>query len=85
MIFKLDSQNWPYGPTDIVAHELESHGVRTFSAKEMATQVEPIWAGEGSQWFANFKKSACVFVLKAFKFSRTVAGQIPTEWEAGCY
>ena len=42
----------------IVAHELKSHGVRTFSAKEMAfnilglmhpllfsiTQVEPIWA-----------------------------------------
>jgi fatty acid synthase subunit alpha len=28
------------GPTDIVAHD----GVRTFSAKEMATQVEPIWA-----------------------------------------
>src|SRR6267154_5933000 len=44
--------------TYIVAHEVESHGVRTFSAKEMAfnilglmhpllfsiTQVEPIWA-----------------------------------------
>jgi len=44
-------------PTNIVAHELESYGVRTFSAKEMAfnilglmhpllfsiTQVEPIW------------------------------------------
>lgn len=46
------------GPTNIVAHELESFGVRTFSAQEMAfnilglmhpllfsiTQVEPIWA-----------------------------------------
>ncbi|KAJ3886618.1 hypothetical protein GG344DRAFT_81530 [Lentinula edodes] len=46
------------GPTNIVAHELESFDVRTFSAKEMAfnilglmhpllfsiTQVEPIWA-----------------------------------------
>ncbi|KAF7374647.1 Fatty acid synthase subunit alpha [Mycena sanguinolenta] len=45
-------------PTNIVAHELETYGVRTFSAKEMAfnilglmhpllfsiTQVEPIWA-----------------------------------------
>jgi len=45
-------------PTNIVAHELERFGVRTFSAKEMAfnilglmhpllfsiTQVEPIWA-----------------------------------------
>lgn len=46
------------GPTNIVAHQLETHGVRTFSPKEMAfnilglmhpllfsiTQVEPIWA-----------------------------------------
>ena len=46
------------GPTNIVTHELESHGVHTYSAKEMAfnilslmhpflfsiTQVEPIWA-----------------------------------------
>ena len=46
------------GPTNIVAHELESHSVCMFSAKEMAfnilslmhpllfsiTQVEPIWA-----------------------------------------
>src|ERR1700728_875291 len=45
-------------PINFVAHELESHAVRTFSAKEMAfnilglmhpllfsiTQVEPIWA-----------------------------------------
>ena len=45
-------------PTNVVAHELESHGVRTFSAKEIAfnvlglmhpllfsiTQVKPIWA-----------------------------------------
>ena len=44
-----------------------------------------IWAGEGGQWFAKFKKGACVFVPKAFKFSCTVAGQIPTGWEAGRY
>lgn len=45
-------------PTNMVAEQLETHGVRTFSAKEMAfnilglmhpllfsiTQVEPIWA-----------------------------------------
>jgi hypothetical protein len=35
-----------------------------------------IWAGEGSQWFAKLKKSASVFVPKAFKFSRTVASGI---------
>jgi len=27
------------GPTNIVAHELESYGVRTFSAKEMAFNI----------------------------------------------
>jgi fatty acid synthase subunit alpha len=27
------------GPTNIVAHELESHGVRMFSAKEMAFNI----------------------------------------------
>ena len=35
--------------------------------------------------FAKFKKGACVFVPKAFKFSRTMAGQIPTGWDAGRY
>ncbi|KAF4614083.1 hypothetical protein D9613_007929 [Agrocybe pediades] len=44
-----------------------------------------IWEGEGGQWFAKFKKGACVYVPKAFKFSRTVAGQIPTGWHAGRY
>ncbi|EIW84299.1 fatty acid synthase [Coniophora puteana RWD-64-598 SS2] len=44
-----------------------------------------IWAGEGDQWFVKFKKGARVFVPKAFKFSRLVAGQIPTGWDAGRY
>ena len=44
-----------------------------------------IWAGEGGQWFVKFKKGARIFVPKAFKFSRTVAGQIPTGWDAGRY
>ncbi|KAI0787467.1 fatty acid synthase [Fomes fomentarius] len=44
-----------------------------------------IWAGEGGQWFVKFKKGARVFVPKAFKFSRLVAGQIPTGWDAGRY
>ena len=44
-----------------------------------------IWAGEDGQWFAKFKKGACVFIPKAFKFSRTVTGQIPTRWHAGHY
>ena len=44
-----------------------------------------IWAGEGGQWFVKFKKGARIFVPKVFKFSRTVAGQIPTRWDAGRY
>ncbi|KAI0342734.1 fatty acid synthase [Trametopsis cervina] len=43
------------------------------------------WALEGGQWFVKFKKGARIFVPKAFKFSRTVAGQIPTGWSAGRY
>ena len=33
----------------------------------------------------KFKKGARIYVPKAFKFSRTVAGQIPTGWDAGRY
>ncbi|KAI0368773.1 fatty acid synthase [Pilatotrama ljubarskyi] len=44
-----------------------------------------IWAGEGGQWFVKFKKGARIFVPKAFKFNRLVAGQIPTGWDAGRY
>ena len=33
----------------------------------------------------KFKKGARVFVPKAFKFNRLVAGQIPTGWDAGRY
>ena len=44
-----------------------------------------IWAAEGGQWFVKFKKGARVLIPKAFKFSRLVAGQIPTGWSAGRY
>ncbi|KAH7884386.1 hypothetical protein F5I97DRAFT_1968464 [Phlebopus sp. FC_14] len=44
-----------------------------------------IWNAEGDQWFVKFKKGARVFVPKAFRFSRLVAGQIPTGWDAGRY
>jgi len=44
-----------------------------------------IWAATDKQWFVKFKKGARVFVLKAFKFSQTVTGQIPTRWHAGQY
>ncbi|KIJ66907.1 hypothetical protein HYDPIDRAFT_174219 [Hydnomerulius pinastri MD-312] len=44
-----------------------------------------IWTAEGDQWFVKFKKGARVLVPKAFRFSRLVAGQIPTGWDAGKY
>ncbi|KAK0482312.1 hypothetical protein IW261DRAFT_1678031 [Armillaria novae-zelandiae] len=40
-----------------------------------------IWARESGQRFFKLKKGACVFVPKAFTFSQTVAGQVPT----GCF
>jgi fatty acid synthase subunit alpha, fungi type len=69
-------------------HDLEPIEVSDSEAQKFKMQHGDkcdIWAGEDGQWFAKFKKGACVFVPKAFKFSRTVAGQIPTGWDAGRY
>jgi fatty acid synthase subunit beta len=33
-----------------------------------------IWAGKSGQWFVKFKKGACIFVPKAFKFCCVVGG-----------
>lgn len=35
-----------------------------------------IWRIADGQWFAEFKEGARVFVPKAFKFNRTVAGML---------
>ncbi|GBE87869.1 fatty acid synthase [Sparassis crispa] len=69
------------------------HDLEPFEAAEVDAQKFKlehgdncdIWAGEGGQWFVKFKKGARVFVPKAFKFNRLVAGQIPTGWDAGRY
>ncbi|TFK33214.1 fatty acid synthase [Crucibulum laeve] len=69
-------------------HDLEAIEVSDSEAQKFKLQHGDkcdIWAGEGGQWFAKFKKGACVYVPKAFTFSRTVAGQIPTGWDAGRY
>ncbi|KAF8199703.1 fatty acid synthase [Pholiota molesta] len=69
-------------------HDLEPIEVSDSEAQKFKLQHGDkcdVWAGEGGQWFAKFKKGACVYVPKAFKFSRTVAGQIPTGWAAGRY
>ncbi|KNZ81816.1 Fatty acid synthase subunit alpha [Termitomyces sp. J132] len=69
-------------------HDLEPIEVAESEAHKFKLQHGEkcdIWAGEGGQWFAKLKKGACIFVPKAFKFSRTVAAQIPTGWDAGRY
>ncbi|KAF8638240.1 hypothetical protein AX17_002262 [Amanita inopinata Kibby_2008] len=69
-------------------HDLEPIEVAQPEAEKFKLQHGEkcdIWAGEGGQWFAKLKKGACIFVPKAFQFSRTVAGQIPTGWTAGRY
>ncbi|KAF6759889.1 fatty acid synthetase alpha subunit [Ephemerocybe angulata] len=69
-------------------HDLEPIEVSESEAQKFKLQHGEkcdVWAAEGDQWFAKLKKGACVFVPKAFKFSRTVAGQIPTGWHAGRY
>ena len=62
-------------------HDLEPIEVSDSEAQKFKMQhgdTCDIWAGEGGQWFAKFKKGAYIFVPKAFKFSHTVADQIPT-------
>ncbi|KAF8656258.1 hypothetical protein AX16_002694 [Volvariella volvacea WC 439] len=69
-------------------HDLEPIEVSESEAQKFKLQHGDkcdIWEGEGGQWFAKLKKGACIFVPKAFKFSRTVAAQIPTGWHAGRY
>jgi fatty acid synthase subunit alpha len=69
-------------------HDLEAIEVAEAEAAKFKYQHGDkcdIWAGESGQWFVKFKKGACIYVPKAFKFSRTVAGQIPTGWHAGRY
>ncbi|KAF9490473.1 fatty acid synthetase alpha subunit [Pleurotus eryngii] len=69
-------------------HDLEAIEVSESEAQKFKYQHGEkcdIWAGKDGSWFVKFKKGACVFVPKAFKFSRTVAAQIPTGWHAGRY
>ncbi|KAG6863489.1 hypothetical protein C0991_005473 [Blastosporella zonata] len=62
-------------------HDLEPIKVAELEAQKFKLQHGKkcdIWAGES-------KKGACIFVPKAFKFSRTFAAQISTDWDTGCY
>ncbi|KAA8909923.1 hypothetical protein TRICI_004308 [Trichomonascus ciferrii] len=73
----------------IVEHDLEPFE----SSKEAADQfkheqgdkVEVFEIPESGQWTVRFLKGARIFVPKALKFDRLVAGQIPTGWDARRY
>ncbi|CAN6674507.1 fatty acid synthase subunit alpha [Trichomonascus vanleenenianus] len=73
----------------IVEHDLEPFE----SSKEAADQfkleqgdkVEVFEIPETGQWTVRFLKGARIFVPKALKFDRLVAGQIPTGWDARRY
>jgi fatty acid synthase subunit beta len=71
-----------------LSHDLEPIEVAGAEAKKFKYEHGDkcdVWVGEDGQWFVKFKKGARIFVPKVFKFSRTVAGQIPTGWDAGRY
>jgi fatty acid synthase subunit beta len=71
-----------------LVHDLEPIEVSQVEAEKFKHLHEDkcdIWTGGEGQWFVKFKKGATVMVPKSFKFSRTVAGQIPTGWHAGRY
>lgn len=71
-----------------LVHDLEPMEVSEADAKKFKNEHGAkcdIWTGEGGEWFVKFKKGSRILVPKAFEFSRHVAGQIPTGWEAGRY
>ncbi|TDL13347.1 thiolase-like protein, partial [Rickenella mellea] len=53
---------------------------------ELIHDLEPLEVAEEARtWWSMVRKGARVYVPKAFSFSRLVAGQIPTGWDAGRY
>lgn len=69
-----------------LTHDLEPLEVGEEEARKFKAEHGEkcdIWPREDGQWFAKFKEGARVFVPKAFRFNRTVAGQLPTGWHAG--
>ncbi|KAI5122922.1 hypothetical protein M0805_007600 [Coniferiporia weirii] len=69
-------------------HDLEPLEVAAEEAQRFKHEHKDkcdIWAADGGEWFVKLKKGARVFIPKSFTFSRTVAGQIPTGWNAGRY
>ncbi|WVO17734.1 hypothetical protein L204_105432 [Cryptococcus depauperatus] len=68
-----------------LSHDLEPLEVAAEEAarfkREHGDKVD-IWAQASGEWFVKFNKGARIFLPKAVKFDRVVAGQIPTGWNA---
>lgn len=65
---------------DLEPVEISAEDAARFK-REQGDKVD-VWALESGEWSAKFKKGARIFVPKAVKFDRLVAGQIPTGWDA---
>ncbi|WWC90821.1 uncharacterized protein L201_005758 [Kwoniella dendrophila CBS 6074] len=65
---------------DLEPLEISADDAQRF-VREQGDKVD-VWAQESGEWFVKFKKGARVFLPKAVKFDRVVAGQIPTGWDA---
>ncbi len=71
-----------------MTHDLEPLEVSEEEAEKFKRQHGvkcDAWAQSTGGWLVRFKKGARILVPKAVAFSRLVAGQIPTGWDAGRY
>ncbi|KAF9438054.1 3-oxoacyl-[acyl-carrier-protein] synthase [Entomortierella beljakovae] len=72
----------------LIDHDLEPFEVSKEEAQMFKLQhgdKVDIYEEESGQWAVKFKKGANMYVPKALKFDRLVAGQIPTGWNAARY
>lgn len=72
----------------VIQHDLEPFATDAVTAKQFAHQhgdkVEVLEL-EGDEFSVRFLSGAKLFVPKALKFDRLVAGQVPTGWDARRY
>ncbi|KAF9167813.1 3-oxoacyl-[acyl-carrier-protein] synthase [Actinomortierella ambigua] len=72
----------------VIDHDLEPIEVSKEEAQmfklEHGDKVD-VYELESGQWAVRFNKGANMYIPKALKFDRLVAGQIPTGWDAARY
>ena len=84
-----DPNNKKFLQEVIVEHDLEPFEASKETAEQFkldnGDKVEVFEISETGQWTVRFLKGATIYVPKALKFNRLVAGQIPTGWDARRY